>query len=106
MFRGISKHVILIGHTKFTPKPRKGEEITERSVDLTGRLSEIVTGEADAIGYVYRKENETRVCFQAEEHLICGARSEHISGKDIVVATSDESGKLTVDWKPIYTHIK
>jgi hypothetical protein len=106
-FREIAKHVVLIGHTKFTQKDsRAGGEITEMSVDLTGKLSEIVAGEADAVGYVHRKENETRICFQPSENMICGARSEHLRNKDIVVATSDEAGKVTCDWTTVFTHLK
>jgi hypothetical protein len=61
---------------------------------------------ADAIGYVYREKNETKISFIPDNNLICGARSEHLRNKEISVATSDEEGKLTVSMKPIYTHIR
>lgn len=34
---------------------KDGEELIEMAIDLVGRLGDIVCGEADAVGYVYRK---------------------------------------------------
>jgi hypothetical protein len=106
MFREIAKHIILVGHTKFIGRPRNGEEIQAATVDLTGRLGEIVTGIADAVGYVYRKDKETILSFSPNENLICGARSEHLRNKELVVATSNDEGEIKWDMRQIYTHIK
>lgn len=55
MFKELCDNFILIGHTKDKMINKDGEELTEMAIDLVGRLGDIVCGEADAVGYVYRK---------------------------------------------------
>jgi hypothetical protein len=94
--------LIILGHTKDKMIEKEGKEMTERGLDLTGKMASIVCSQVDAIGYLYREENETIINFQASESLLCGARSEHLKGAEIVVATSDDQGKLKIDWSGIF----
>ena len=64
MFRELCEEFILVGHTKDKLVNKDGEELSEMQLDLAGRLSDIICGEADAIGYVYRKKNQTLISFQ------------------------------------------
>ena len=57
MFRELCEEFILVGHTKDKLVNKEGEELSEMQLDLAGRLSDIICGEADAIGYGYRKPN-------------------------------------------------
>ena len=59
MFKELCDQFILIGHTKDKIINKEGEELTEMAIDLVGKLGDIVCGEADAVGYVYRKKNQT-----------------------------------------------
>lgn len=102
MFRELCEEFILVGHTKDKLVNKEGEELSEMQLDLAGRLSDIICGEADAIGYVYRKKNQTLVSFQGGENNIVEARAPHLRGKTVVIAESDESGKITTDWNKIY----
>ena len=102
MFRELCEEFILVGHTKDKLVNKEGEELSEMQLDLAGRLSDIVCGEADAIGYVYRKKNQTLISFQGGENNIVEARAPHLRGKTVVIAESDESGKITTDWNKIY----
>ena len=101
MFRELCEEFILVGHTKDKLVNKEGEELSEMQLDLAGRLSDIICGEADAIGYVYRKKNQTLISFQGGENNIVEARAPHLRGKTVVIAESDESGKITTDWNKI-----
>lgn len=103
MFRELCEEFILVGHTKDKLVNKEGEELSEMQLDLAGRLSDIICGEADAIGYVYRKKNQTLISFQGGENNIVEARAPHLRGKTVVIAESDESGKITTDWNKIYS---
>lgn len=94
--------LIILGHVKDKLVEKNGEEMNERGLDLTGKMSAILCSKVDAIGYLFRDENKTIINFQPSEKLLCGSRSEHLKGKKIVVAESDENGKLTVDWSQIF----
>jgi len=101
----ISKYcdtLILIGHTKDSMIDKAGDQLTERSVDLTGKTGGIIAADVDAIAYIYRKDNETILNFQSSDSLVAGSRCEHLRGKEIVVAKSDENGKLNIDWSQIF----
>lgn len=102
IFRELCEEFILVGHTKDKLVNKEGEELSEMQLDLAGRLSDIICGEADAIGYVYRKKNQTLISFQGGENNIVEARAPHLRGKTVVIAESDESGKITTDWNKIY----
>lgn len=102
MFRELCEEFILVGHTKDKLVNKEGEELSEMQLDLAGRLSDIICGEADAIGYIYRKKNQTLISFQGGENNIVEARAPHLRGKTVVIAESDESGKITTDWNKIY----
>ena len=102
MFRDLCESLILVAHVKEKMINKEGEELSEMSIDLTGKLGDILCGEADAIGYVYRKKNDTIVSFEGGNNSIREARANHLRGKKIVVATSDEDNNITVDMTKIF----
>jgi hypothetical protein len=58
---------------------------------------------ADAVGYVYRKNNETHISFKSGgDGTSMEARARHIAGKDIVIATGNEDGSITTYWDRVY----
>ena len=103
MFKELCDEFILIGHVKDSITEKDGEEVTAKEIDLVGKLGKIVCGMADAVGYVYRKGNETHISFKGGmDDTIMEARAKHIAGKDIIIATGDEDGNLTTHWDRIY----
>lgn len=103
MFKELCDEFILIGHVKDSITEKDGEEVTAKEIDLVGKLGKIVCGMADAVGYVYRKGNETHISFKGGmDDTIMEARAKHIAGKDIIIATGDEDGNLTTYWDRIY----
>ncbi|MBO5425049.1 MAG: AAA family ATPase [Lachnospiraceae bacterium] len=102
MFRELAPNFILITHVKESTINKDGEEMSSMSIDLTGKLSDIICGEADAVGYVYRKKNETIISFEGGDNTIREARAPHLRGKKIVITESDENNNLTFHWDKIY----
>jgi len=104
-FKNNCKYFILTGHLKDKYLTKDGNEFIGMELDLTGKLKSIISAKADAIGYLYRtgkKGNETRISFKANENIICGARCNHLSNQDILLAESDPDGKITYHWDKIY----
>ncbi len=103
--REIAPHLILVGHTKLSMIRKEDIEVGEMSIDLTGKISEQILGEADTVGYVYRDKSETHINFMAGDNAIVGSRVDHLRNKDIVIAKLQEDGKVSVDWSQIYKYI-
>lgn len=103
MFKELCDEFILVGHVKDSITEKDGGEVSAREIDLVGKLGKIVCGMADAVGYVYRKGNETHISFKGGTNdTIMEARAKHIAGKDIVIATGNEDGDITTYWDKIY----
>jgi len=102
MFRGLCETFILITHTKDRQINFEGTEVNEIAIDLAGKLGDILCGEADAIGYVYRKKNETIISFEGGEGTVREARANHLRGKKIVVAESDNGNNITFHMDKIF----
>lgn len=102
MFRDLCDNFILIGHTKDKMINKEGEELTEMALDLVGKLGDIVCGEADAVGYIYRKKNETIISFEGGDNSVREARAPHLRGQKIVIAESNENNEITAHWEKVY----
>ena len=103
MFKDLCDEFILIGHVKDSITDKEGEEVNAKEIDLVGKLGKIVCGMADAVGYVYRKDNETHISFKSGgDGTIMEARARHIAGRDIVIATGNEDGSITTYWNRVY----
>nr|DAT77201.1 MAG TPA: AAA domain protein [Caudoviricetes sp.] len=105
MFKELCDEFILVGHIKDTivDDPATGEELTERSLDLVGKLAGMVCRRCDGVGYMYRSGNEVHIKFKADKNIAMGCRSEHLKNKDIVISEmNDETGELTTHWDRIY----
>ena len=102
MFKPLCETLILIAHVKDKQIQKNGKEMSEMSVDLTGKLADIICGEADAVGYVYRDGNKTFISFEGGDSTIREARPLHLRGKCFKVAESDESNNVSVDLSEIF----
>lgn len=102
MFKDKCETLILVAHVKDKQIKKNGEEMSEMSVDLAGKLGDIICGEADAIGYVYRDGNKTFISFEGGDNTIREARPLHLRGKKIEVAYSDENNNVIVDMNKLF----
>lgn len=95
-------HLILIGHTKPTTVKRRGEELVIEDIDISGKMSQMLAGNSDAIALIYRKKNQTILDFRTNENVAAGARIDHLREKEIVLYESDENGNMTFYWDKIF----
>lgn len=102
MFKPLCESLILVTHIKDKQIRKDGEEMSEMAVDLAGKLGDIICGEADAIGYLYRSGNKTYISFEGGDTTIREARPLHLRGKKICVAESDENNDVKVDISKIF----
>lgn len=92
----ICDYLVIIGHLKNTLIGSDKVEVNTDSLDLTGKLKNMVMAEADSIGHVYRdNDGELRVSFKSSNSAECGSRNEHLRGKDILF-----------EWSLIYQFLK
>ena len=96
-FKDVSEHLIIIGHRKVAYAVTDGNPIViPESLDLTGKLKNVIMAGSDAIGYVYRNEKEElMVSFKANESIEAGSRCPHLKGKEV-----------KFEWKNIYKEKK
>lgn len=102
MFQPLCESLILVCHVKDRQIKEKDVETTELSVDLAGKLADIICGEADGVGYLYREGNKTILSFIGGDDTIKEARPLHLRGKRFVVAESDEENHLKFDMSQIF----
>jgi DNA polymerase III delta prime subunit len=82
----IFPNVIIIGHRKWARAVLDSKAIVEpESLDLTGKLKNMLMADCDAIGYVFRDDEKKKlmVTFKSNEALEAGSRSPHLRGKEV-----------------------
>lgn len=97
----LAPHIILSGHIKDKQVDDKGEMVMSANIDLTGKIKSLICANADAIGYMYRKGNETILSFRTNEEVTCGARPEHLRNEEIIISEMKD-GKLKTYWNKVY----
>lgn len=102
MFKPLCETLILVTHIKDKTIKRDNEEVSEMSIDLAGKLGDIVCGEADAIGMIYRKGNKTYLTFEGGDNTIREARPLHLRGKKFLIAESNENNEVTFNTRGIF----
>lgn len=102
MFKPLCESLILVCHVKDKQIKKNGEEMVEMAVDLAGKSADIICGEADAVGYLYRERNKTYISFEGGDNTIREARPLHLRGKKILVAESDENNEVTFDTSKVF----
>ena len=98
----ICETLIILGHVKDKLVEKEGKEMNERGLALIGKTSSILCSQVDAVGYMYRNdENETIINFAASESLLSGARSKHLRGQEIVLSEAEDKGEK-FHWNKIF----
>lgn len=86
MIAPLTEHLIILGHLKDKKLNDTGEMVDSATIDLTGKIKTMICSKADAIGYLYRRDNQTIINFKSNDEVTCGARPEHLRNQEIVVA--------------------
>lgn len=77
----LADHVILVGHLKDKMLEKKGKEVATKDLDLTGKIKSITCANADAIGYIYREDDQTMISFNSMDDVTAGSRCDHLKGE-------------------------
>lgn len=77
----LADHVILVGHLKDKMLEKKGKEVAAKDLDLTGKIKSITCANADAIGYIYREDDQTMISFNSMDDVTAGSRCDHLKGE-------------------------
>ena len=95
-------NLIICGHVK-DAKLDENTNGSLKTLDLTGKVSRILSAKSDAIGFVHRDE-DSNLCikFGQDGEVLTGARPTHLANKDIIVAERNEDGTFTSHWSRIY----
>lgn len=95
-------NIILVCHTK--DKDVASDDITVKSIDLSGKTGRILSSRSDAIGMLMRdEESNTILSFNTNDKFVeCGARPEHLRNKDVVLGEMKEDGTIEYHWERIY----
>ena len=102
MFQPYCETLILICHVKDRQINENNVESTELVVDLAGKLADIICGESDAVGFIFREGNQTLLSFEGGDSHIREARPLHLRGKRFVIGESDKDNKLTMNLGQIF----
>lgn len=107
-FYNLFKTLIIVGHVKDGSINIAGKSLSVADINLTGKIKQIVTGKCDAIGTLYRsEENPTENYLNfitSPTDIVTGARPVHLSGKEFLISTYDNE-VLTTHWNKIFTDI-
>tara|TARA_R100001440_G_scaffold1626_1_gene5220 strand:+ start:2736 stop:3434 length:699 start_codon:yes stop_codon:yes gene_type:complete len=85
----LADHVILVGHLKDKMLEKKGKEVAVKDLDLTGKIKQITCANADAVGYIYREDDETMISFNSMDDITAGSRCHHLKGKTMPLNWSE-----------------
>lgn len=98
----LAPEIILIAHIKDKMiESKTGDTVETRDINLTGKVKSIFASRVDAIGYMYRKDNQGILSFNPKDNLVCGGRCKHLQG-DIVISEKLENGDIITYWDRIY----
>lgn len=89
--KSLADHIIVIGHRKTAASVDNSTAIEPESLDLSGKLKNLIMAQSDAIGYMFREDDDLMVSFQSGKALEAGSRCEHLKGK-----------VFKFDWNKIY----
>lgn len=102
IFKGLSDTLILVTHLKDKVINKDGVEMSEASLDLAGKTGDIICGEADAVGLIYREGKKTYIDFQGGDGTIRESRCQHLRGKKICAIESDAENNIKVDVSQLF----
>lgn len=97
----LAPQIILSGHIKDKQVDDKGEMVMSANIDLTGKIKSLICANADAIGYMFRRGDQTILSFKTNEEVTCGARPEHLRNEEIVISEM-VNGELITHWEKVY----
>lgn len=100
----LAPHVIFLAHVKdkYIESSATGEVVESIEINLTGKVKSIIASRVDAIGYLYRQDNQAILNFKNENSITCGSRCPHLNDK-IVISEKQSDGSIVTYWNRIFS---
>ena len=76
--------------------------VMSANIDLTGKIKSLISANADATGYMFRKGNKVILSFKTNEETTCGARPDHLRNAEIVLSEVNDKGEVVTHWDEVY----
>lgn len=93
--------IILVGHLSDKMVESNGKEVSAVDLDLSGKIKSLVCSKADAIGLLYRTQNQVKINFKTTDQITCGARPPHLKNQEIII-TELVDGNMVSYWDKIF----
>jgi len=99
----LAPHIIFLAHVKdkFIESAKTREVVESIEISLTGKLKSIIASRVDAVGYLFRKDEQGILNFNNESNIICGGRCFHLSD-EIVISERQSDKSVITYWDRIY----
>lgn len=111
-FENQSFNLILVGHVKDKNIAEGGTELNVKALDLSGKISNILSAKSDAICYLYREVDTGNLManFGDMNSVLTGARMPHLAGKTILLAERQQQDngnwQIKTYWENIFPSLK
>ena len=90
--QSLCSKTIIVGHRKTAAAVDNSTAVEPESLDLSGKLKNMLMAQSDAVGYMFRDDDEKlMISFKAANAVEAGSRCNHLKGKI-----------FPFDWKKIY----
>lgn len=99
--------VILVLHLKdkFTLEQDKASQLNEKQLDMRGKNGSLLLSEADACGFMTRKDDKGTLSFTAKRATI-DSRCPHLFNKEVEISERNADGSIVTHWERIFTYLK
>lgn len=110
-FEGQEYNLILVCHVKEKNIGDSGTDLVIRTIDLQGKMGNILAAKSDAICFLYRDEEQNLIAnFGDMTSATSGARPEHLNGKSIILAErkpkEDGGHTIVTHWDQIFKSLE
>jgi len=107
-FQKTVDNLILVGHVKDTMLNENGTDVNIKALDLSGKISTILSSNSDGIGYVYRdlENSNLMINFGDKTSVLCGSRIAQLSGRTLLLAEKKEDNSIVTYWEKIYPSLQ
>lgn len=99
--------VIAVLHLKdkYVMEQDKVTQLNEKQLDMRGKSASLLLSEADACGFMMRKDNKGVLSFNAKRATI-DSRCPHLFNADIEISEKNTDGSVTTHWERIFTYLQ
>lgn len=101
------KKVIFLAHIKDKFIEAKSGDVVEAiDINLTGKVKNIYSANADCVAHLKRTGNKSHLVFQNLGKSVSGSRYPYLQGSILIGESNEETFELTTYWEDIFPSLK